>query len=121
MIAQGTAGSSDNTVYLGTVSLLPRADDSLPGIPNPMRVNFGGEAELVGYDVSRLTTYPGQPITVTLYWRPIHPLATDYHVFTQILMPGTSNVVGSSDTMPDNYNRPTTTWKPGEIIRDTHI
>ncbi|HLY29109.1 MAG TPA: glycosyltransferase family 39 protein, partial [Aggregatilineales bacterium] len=93
MIAQGSGANTDNRIYLGTIRLTPRVDNSLPGIPNPMHVNFGGEAELLGYDVSRLAVYPGQPITVTLYWRPIHPLTTDYHVFTQILMPGTSNVV----------------------------
>ncbi|HLY28942.1 MAG TPA: hypothetical protein VKQ72_21525, partial [Aggregatilineales bacterium] len=120
MISQGSGASSDNHMYLGTIRLIAREDSSLPGIPNPMHVNFGGEAELLGYDVSRLAVYPGQPITVTLYWRPIHPLTTDYHVFTQILMPGTSNVVGSSDSMPDNYNLPTTTWKPGEIVKDAH-
>jgi 4-amino-4-deoxy-L-arabinose transferase-like glycosyltransferase len=118
MIATGPNVTADNRVLLGTVQLLPR--DSTLGVPNPMSVNFGGEAELVGYDVSSLVMHPGQKVTITLYWRAMHPLTTDYRVFTQILEPNTTRVFGGDDAMPAAWTRPTTTWKPGEIVKDEH-
>jgi 4-amino-4-deoxy-L-arabinose transferase-like glycosyltransferase len=118
MIALGPNVTVDNRVLLGTVQLLPR--DSNLGVPNPMSVNFGGEAELVGYDVSSLVMHPGSKVTITLYWRAMHPLTTDYRVFAQILEPNTTRVFGGDDAMPAAWTRPTTTWKPGEIIKDEH-
>ncbi|MEP7287439.1 MAG: DUF2142 domain-containing protein [Chloroflexota bacterium] len=110
--------TSDNRVLLGTVKLLPQP--STLDMPNPMRVNFGDEAELIGYDVSSLVMYPSKKVKVTFYWRELRPMRTDYRVFTQILEPGTPNTFGRSDGMPANWTRPTTTWKVGEIIKDEH-
>ncbi len=116
MIAQGSGATSDNRVYLGTVNLLARQQSNVPtAIPNAMSINFGGEAELVGYDVSRLVTYPAKQIKVTFYWRALGTMTTDYHVFAQVLQPNTSNVFGSHDAQ-----LATTTWKVGEIIKDEH-
>jgi hypothetical protein len=118
MAATGPNVTTDNRVLLGTVQLLPR--DSTLGVPNPMSVNFGGETELVGYDVSSLLMYPGRKVTITLYWRAMHPLTTDYRVFTQILEPNTTHVFGGDDAMPAAWSRPTSSWKPGEIVKDEH-
>ncbi len=119
MIAKGPNVTSDNRVLLGTVQLLPR--ESPLNVPNPMSVNFGGEAELVGYDVSRLVMYPNSQVKVTFYWRAKRPMTTDYRVFTQILEPNTTHVFGADDAMPAQWTRPTHTWQPGEIIKDEHI
>ncbi len=116
LLINGVNGPSlpkENQVFLGKVQLLPRA--SSLNVPNPMTVNFGDEAELVGYDISNLTMYPGKKITVTFYWRALHSLATDYHVFAQILEPNTTHVFGGSDKQ-----QMSTTWKPGDVIKDEH-
>src|SRR5258708_13907695 len=116
MLAKGTNTTSDNRVYLGTVNLLARQQAKVPNaIPNAMSINFGGEAELVGYDVSRLVAYPAAPIKVTFYWRALRSMTTDYHVFVQVLQPNSSNVFGSHDA-----TLATTTWKVGEIVKDEH-
>jgi hypothetical protein len=118
MIAEGPNTVTDNRVFLGLVKLLPR--QSSLNVPNPMTVNFGGEAELVGYDVSSLLMYPGQQVTITLYWRALRPMSTDYRVFTQIVEPNTTRVFGNGDSMPAMWTRPTSTWQPGEIVKDEH-
>ncbi|MHB8750876.1 MAG: glycosyltransferase family 39 protein [Aggregatilineales bacterium] len=105
-------------ILLGTVQLLPRP--SALNVPNPMSANFADEAELVGYDVSSLVMHPGQKVTLTLYWRANHKLTTDYHVFVHILDPQTTTIFGQDDAMPAAWTRPTTTWQPGEIIKDEH-
>jgi len=111
--------TASNRALLGAIQILPR--ESSLNIPNPMSVNFGDEAELVGYDVSRLVMYPNSPVKVTFYWRAKHPITTDYRVFTQILEPNTTHVFGADDSMPVQWTRPTHTWQPGEIIKDEHI
>jgi hypothetical protein len=47
-------------------------------------------------------------------------MSIDYRVFTQIVKPNTITVYGADDSMPAAWSRPTTTWKPGEIIEDKH-
>jgi hypothetical protein len=118
MIAEGPGVTADNRFFLGTIQLLAR--ESPLNVPNPMRVNFGGEAELVGYDVSNLVMFPNQKVTITLYWRALHPMTTDYRVFTQIVEPNTTRVFGNGDSMPAMWARLTSGWKPGEIIKDEH-
>src|SRR6185295_17669194 len=90
LLVSGPDVKDANQISLGTIKLLPR--ESSLNVPNPMTINFGDEVELVGYDLSSLSMYPGKKITATFYWRALHPLTTDYHVFTQILEPGTTRV-----------------------------
>jgi 4-amino-4-deoxy-L-arabinose transferase-like glycosyltransferase len=103
---------------IGQIQVQPR--QSSLNVPNPMSVNFGDEAELVGYDISKLVMQPDDEVTVTLYWRGKRPLTTDYRVFVQILQPNTTNVFASHDGMPAEWTRPTSTWRPDEIIEDKH-
>ncbi len=116
---RGLFPTKGNSVLLGTVQLLPRASELK--VPNPAQVNFGGEAELVGYDLSALSLAPGQPVKLTLYWRALHKMSTDYRVFTHILDPKTTTIFGQDDAMPAAWTRPTTSWQPGEIIKDEHV
>lgn len=124
MIARGTPGHSqvwpDDRLFLGVGHLYPR-ESSLP-YPNPMTVNLGDEAELIGYDFapSSLLAHQGDQVTVTLYWRAKRPMSTDYRVFAQIVQPNTTNVFARSDAMPAAWMRPTSTWQPGEVIEDRH-
>jgi 4-amino-4-deoxy-L-arabinose transferase-like glycosyltransferase len=118
----------DNQIWLASLQLLGNfnhvqyfsllSGDSIP--PNTTFVNFGDQAEFVGYAMSSLLAHPGDKLTVTLYWRAKQPMRTDYRVFVQLLQPYTSNTIGKSDAMPVNWARPTSTWKPGEIIQDEH-
>ncbi|MCC7209534.1 MAG: DUF2142 domain-containing protein [Anaerolineae bacterium] len=105
---------------IGRVRL--EARDPASPRPNPMQVNFGGEAELIGYAVApeTLAVRPGDTLTVTLYWRALRPMRTDYRVFVQVVEPNATRVFGQSDAMPADWARPTTTWTPGEIVEDRH-
>jgi hypothetical protein len=107
------------TVLLGTAELLPRT--SSLDVPNPMRVNFGEQLELVGYSLTDLSPDAGSSITLTLYWRALRPLTEDYTVFTQILDWATTTIYAASDAQPAAWTRPTTTWLVGEIIEDSHL
>lgn len=105
-------------VSIGQVDLLPR--ESTLNVPNPIRINFGGSIELVGYDITDLSPAAGETINLTLYWRAQQPVEEDYKVFTSIIDMTTLTKYAASDAMPVEWTRPTSTWEAGEIIVDTH-
>ncbi len=109
------------TVSIGSFELDAPPDPQGLNLPNPVRLNFEDQIELVGYSLSDLTPRAGDTIELTLYWRALRPLDVDYKVFANILDRATLNKYAASDGMPDNWNRPTTTWQPGEIITDVHV
>ncbi|MCC6613617.1 MAG: DUF2142 domain-containing protein [Anaerolineae bacterium] len=108
----------EETFTLGQVDLLPRFSDL--DVPNPITINFAHQVELVGYALSDLSPAQGDEVTLTLYWRGLAPLQTDYVVFAQIIDPITTTIYAASDAMPAAWERPTTTWVPGEIVEDAH-
>lgn len=61
----------------------------------------------------------GITCTVTLVWSTDAPLATDYTAFVQAL-DGRGALIAQSDRVPNEGNRPTTGWRMGEYITDTH-
>ncbi|MBL8144977.1 MAG: glycosyltransferase family 39 protein [Anaerolineae bacterium] len=113
MLADGS-----ETVTLGEAELVPRS--ALHDAPNPVSVNFGGQLELIGYEVSDLSPAAGEQFDVTFYWRALQPIAEDYVVFTHLLDPATTTIYAGSDAQPAGWTRPTSAWQPGEIIADTH-
>jgi 4-amino-4-deoxy-L-arabinose transferase-like glycosyltransferase len=108
-------------VIIGDVQLQPRP--SALNVPNPLGaagIIIGGEAALLGYDLTPLVVNAGDSVTVTLHWRGLRPMQADYRVFVQLLEPNTTNVFASSDAMPAAWSRPTSSWAVGEIVVDTH-
>lgn len=103
---------------IGSVDLASRPNDL--GVPNPISINFGNLIELVGYTMSDLSPAAGSAIDVTLYWRALQPITTDYVVFVHIIDPPTLTIYAGSDAQPAGWTRPTTTWQMGEIIEDRH-
>jgi hypothetical protein len=55
------------------------------GIPNPVLFNLDNRVALVGYDIDGLVAEPGESLHLTLYWRALADLDTNYSVFTQIV------------------------------------
>jgi 4-amino-4-deoxy-L-arabinose transferase-like glycosyltransferase len=107
------------TLTIGQVELVPREDDL--GVPNPIRVNFDNQIELVGYEMTDISPAAGNTVELTMYWRAMQPISEDYKIFANILDPATLTKYAASDGMPANWNAPTSTWEVGEIIQDTHI
>jgi 4-amino-4-deoxy-L-arabinose transferase-like glycosyltransferase len=108
--------NGSETFTAGTVDLKPRESDL--GVPNPLSINFDHQIELVGYEMSNLTPKAGESTDLTLYWRALQPLSKDYTVFAHILDPQTTSIYAGSDATPGGS--PTSGWKVGEIIKDTH-
>jgi hypothetical protein len=56
---------------------------------------------------------------VTLYWLALRNTASNYKVFVHLLGPD-GQVVAQQDGDPLGGYTPTTRWKQGELIADTH-
>ncbi len=94
--------------------------NSNPGhIPNTQKINFQDQIELVGYEMDRRVLAPGQHLNLTLYWRGQRQLKHDYTVFTQLRGEG-DRLWGQHDSWPARGSAPTTSWTPGEVMRDVH-
>jgi 4-amino-4-deoxy-L-arabinose transferase-like glycosyltransferase len=88
-------------------------------LPNPLDVNFGDQAALVGYTLDRRVAQPGETIRLTLYWRASAPMETDYRVFAHVL--GVEDQVwANSDGQPAGGASPTSQWRPGQVVEDVH-
>ena len=78
-------------------------------------IRFGDVAILVGH-----TLEPSPTPKLTLVWQPIDEVSTGYSVFVHVV-DSTGRVVSQSDTVPAQYERPTTGWLPDEYIVDPHM
>jgi hypothetical protein len=101
------ASGEGDAATLALLKLLPA-----PGTyPNPTAVDFGGQLELVGYDLSPRRAKPGQTIDLALYWRASHALSVDYTFFAQVVDQDTT--LWASNDMPPPGG--TTSWQMGEV------
>lgn len=121
----GVETSSFGKVLLrgGQRASLTAADVS---IAYPLETNFEDGVRLLGYDVGSTTLQPGDAVDLTLYWQAREPVEHRYKVFTHLLgqefNPASGNPLwGQQDNEPVGGTRPTSTWRPGEVIVDGYV
>jgi mannosyltransferase len=78
-------------------------------------VRLGEAIRLRGYDLAR----EGDTLALTLYWQADAPPGVNYHVFVHVGTPD-APPVAQADGVPIDWQRPTTTWRTGEVIADTY-
>jgi 4-amino-4-deoxy-L-arabinose transferase-like glycosyltransferase len=103
-----------DSVRFGQVAIRPYPG----GIPNPISVNFGDNINLIGYDISNRLIYPGDTITLTLYWEGLRSMEANYTVSTQ-LVDTAQRKAAQTDAWPQDGAAPTAAWRPGETVIDT--
>ena len=80
--------------------------------------NFGNHIELLGFDLPRAETPPGESIRLTLYWRATAPVPTNYQVFAHLTRPP-QVLWGQSDKLnPGDF--PSTRWPLDKYVWDDH-
>lgn len=77
---------------------------------------FGNRLRLLGYTLE----HDGDRLQLTLYWRLMQHMETDYKVFVHVFEPQTGVPVAQDDAMPHRGGYPTRFWAAGETIID-HI
>jgi mannosyltransferase len=78
-------------------------------------VQLGEAIHLRGYDLMR----EGDQLTLTLCWQADALLEANYHVFVHVETPD-GILAAQADGVPADWQRPTTSWRAGEVIADTH-
>ena len=63
---------------------------------------------------------PGDVIELSLYWEALSRQKVDYTVFVHFVDPASGRMSGQHDGMPADAACPTTSWRPGELVKDTH-
>ncbi len=86
---------------------------------HPRQVVLAGVMRLVGYDQSPSSARPGEKLTVTLYWQPQSELDFDYTSYVH-LVDEAGRGITQSDHLPGGEYYPTSQWRPGEVLRDSH-
>ena len=111
------------TIRQKNAALLTEADVT---IGHRLDAPFAGGVRLLGYDLAAEQVRPGEAVELTLYWSADGPLAPTHKVFTHLLgetfnATGGNFLWGQSDAEPAANTRPTTTWRSGEVIVDSHL
>jgi len=89
------------------------AQKSVPD--HPLSVNLSHKVKLLGYDLDTREARPNGVLVLTLYWQALAKMDASYHVFTHL---ESDRIWGQSDGVPDCWRRPTTEWRPGQVITD---
>ncbi len=88
---------------------------------HPIGANLGGVVVLDGYDLEETTPVAaGGLLHLSLVWRATAPVDADYTVFVQLLDGGGRRRAGADGQPVDGF-RPTSSWPPGEPIRDNRV
>ncbi|HRQ36800.1 MAG TPA: glycosyltransferase family 39 protein [Chloroflexota bacterium] len=93
----------------------------LPTVAQPVNAQFGDPAlaRLAGVTWETTTLTPGSPLTLTLAWQTESLFPANYAVFLH-LTDESGQLVAQQDAFPLQGARPTTSWRPGEVLSDEH-
>ena len=95
---------------------------SPPGQAQPARYSqhavLGEQVEFLGYDLPRQRVRSGEELVITLYWRALQPLDTNYQSFVHLTYPSAISW-GQSDALNPG-GLPTTRWPTDRYVWDTH-
>jgi hypothetical protein len=117
-------------IPLGCIVEAPGGDKAAPGTTaaprpgvRPGSVKSGavydGKVELVGATFTPAVLVPGDVTQVKLYFRVLQPLPEDWQVFVHAEDPEGRSTRTNFDHVPAGGRRPTSSWKPGEVVEDT--
>jgi hypothetical protein len=105
----------DPPLTLGELMIhAPERNFTPPPLTHPTETPVGEIATLLGAIIDE-----ADALSVELVWRAEMETAVSYRVFLHLIGPDGA-LVAQSDGEPAQWQRPTTGWLPGEIVRDLH-
>ena len=93
--------------------------DSRAGPASPLRVEFGGQVRLLGYDLTSATVAPGETLHLALYWEAMGKVATNYTTLAHLLGPD-GQIYAQHDRITGDDAYPTSHWQTGTVISNDH-
>lgn len=85
----------------------------------PRQGDVASALQIAGWDVQPARIAAGEPVTVTLTWKPQADLAHDYTTFVH-LFDADGNLIMQSDHVPGGVYYPSSLWRVDELVRDRH-
>jgi hypothetical protein len=87
---------------------------------HPREIALAGVMRLVGYDQSPSSARPGDTITITIYWQPQAEIEPNYSSYVHLVDEAGRGITQSDHQAGGDYY-PTSLWRPGEVLRDSHL
>ncbi|MDQ7027345.1 MAG: glycosyltransferase family 39 protein [Anaerolineae bacterium] len=87
-------------------------------IARPLGIRYEDTAELLGISPLDLQGYPGETITVELYWRALESAAPTLQMYLHAI---NGEDVLWRDSIPGNGNRPADDWQPDETWSERYV
>lgn len=89
-----------------------------PTPAHPLDVQLENKVKLLGYDLEPAEARPGQPVTITWYWKSERPLEEGWRMFTHVAdAAGTNRLNQDGEGTVRRLYQPGR-WKAGEYIKD---
>lgn len=110
--------ASGPRLKLGDVTVLPAPP--IPDVRPEQAVDaaFGDQLDLFGVDPALPARTPAaSPLGVTLYWRGMRPMTTNYSVSLQVL-DSSGKLAAQADAPPGDQGAGTSLWRPGAPVID---
>jgi hypothetical protein len=124
---EGIAGEYSFSGEGPLVRVWPRGSAQAGDPQNQVDVAMdAGRLLLTGYDLQRLDWAGGPALRVNLYWQPTTELPRSLKVSLRLLDAAGNPLTypdgspATLDQFPQRQVAPTTTWLPGETVRDVH-
>ena len=107
-------GQGEDAIRLGALELRERPAGGAP------LLDYRNGITLSDYGVEPRSPLAGDSITVTLSWRAAQDVTQDYTVSLQLL-DEQGGKIGQHDGVPAGGGAPTSSWRAGALITDTHV
>jgi len=91
----------------------------LPADARPAEAHFGDIVELIGVRFAAERVEPGGTLRVTTYWLALRDIPRDQRLLIRLMRPNGASA-GQLDAMLGTHLYPTTLWRQGQIVVDTH-
>jgi hypothetical protein len=89
------------------------------GVAGTGLATYAGRVLLLEASLDAEGVVAGGPLYTTLRWRALETMTHDYTVFVQVIGPD-GQVYGQADSWPGQGGRPTSGWRAGEEVADSH-
>jgi tetratricopeptide (TPR) repeat protein len=88
-------------------------------IPHPLFRSFGGDFNLLGYDLRPATPEPGSSLQVVLWWQALASMDRDYTLFIHVVGPD-GRLWAQGDSLLEYAELPTSAWPAGLLAENSH-
>ncbi len=105
--------------YIAPAYAPPPLLADLPPHALPLTADFGGHAQLLGYELHEESVQPGEALHLTLYWQAVVSMDRDYSVFIHFV-DDNGLIVAQRDSHPAGGNGITSRWPVGSVVPDQH-